>query len=110
VIFEPDLELLPREDLATVQLERLRALVARVKERVPMYGERLADVGPDDLASLDDLRRLPFTRKDDLRDTYPLGMLAVPRESWRASTRRPVRRGSRRSSRTRPATSTCSRG
>jgi phenylacetate-CoA ligase len=81
VIFEPDLELLPREDLATVQLERLRALVARVKERVPLYGERLADVGPDDLASLDDLRRLPFTRKDDLRDTYPLGMLAVPRET-----------------------------
>ena len=81
MIFEPDLELLPREDLATVQLERLRALVARVKERVPLYGERLADVGPDDLASLDDLRRLPFTRKDDLRDTYPLGMLAVPRET-----------------------------
>jgi phenylacetate-CoA ligase len=81
VIFEPELELLPREELATLQLERLRALVARVKERVPLYGERLADVGPDDLASLDDLRRLPFTRKDDLRDTYPLGMLAVPRET-----------------------------
>jgi phenylacetate-CoA ligase len=80
VIFEPALELLPPDELATLQLARLRALVARVKERVPLYGERLADVGPDDLASLDDLRRLPFTHKDDLRDTYPLGMLAVPRE------------------------------
>ncbi len=81
MIFERELELLTRGELATLQLERLRALVARVKERVPLYGERLADVGPDDLASLDDLRRLPFTRKDDLRDTYPLGMLAVPRET-----------------------------
>jgi phenylacetate-CoA ligase len=93
-----------------LQLERLRVLVARVKERVLLYGERLADVGPDEPASLDDLRRLPFPRKDDLRDTYPLGMLAVPRERWRASTRRPRRRGSRRWWRTRPATSTWSRG
>jgi phenylacetate-CoA ligase len=47
---------------------------------VPLYRERLAGVEPDRIDSLDDLRRLPFTRKDDLRDTYPFGLFAVPRE------------------------------
>jgi phenylacetate-CoA ligase len=81
VIFEPDRETLSRERLAELQLERLRLLVARVQERVPLYRERLADIEPGDLGSLDDLRLLAFTRKDDLRDAYPLGMLAVPREA-----------------------------
>jgi phenylacetate-CoA ligase len=80
VIFEPELEAMPREERAGLQLDRLRALVARVRERVPLYHERLDGVQPGDLASLDDLARLPFTRKEDLRDTYPLGMLAVPRD------------------------------
>jgi len=80
VIFEPELETLPTERLHALQVERLRALIARVKERVPLYRDRLADVEPGDIASLDDLRRLPFTRKDDLRDTYPFRMFAVPRE------------------------------
>ncbi len=80
MIFEPELEAMPLEQLAALQLERVRSLVARVKERVPLYRERLEGVEPGDLGSLDDLARLPFTRKDDLRDTYPLGMLAVPRE------------------------------
>jgi phenylacetate-CoA ligase len=80
VIFEPELETLPREQLGALQLERLRALVGYVKERVPLYRDRLTDIEPADIASLDDLRRLAFTRKDDLRDTYPFGMFAVPRE------------------------------
>jgi phenylacetate-CoA ligase len=80
VIFEPELETLPRERLRALQTERVQTLVAYVKERVPLYRERLADVEPGDLASVDDLQRLPFTRKDDLRDTYPFGMFAVPRE------------------------------
>jgi phenylacetate-CoA ligase len=80
VIFEPELETLPRERLARLQLDRLRRLVERVKQNVPLYRSRLAGVEPEDLSSLDDLRGLPFTRKDDLRETYPLGMLAVPRE------------------------------
>jgi phenylacetate-CoA ligase len=80
VIFEPELETLPREQLRALQTERLRALVAYVKERVPLYGRRLADVEPGDIASVDDLQRLPCTRKDDLRDTYPFEMFAVPRE------------------------------
>ena len=80
MIFEPELEAMPREGLQALQTARLRALVAYVKERVPLYRERLAGVEPGDIVSLDDLRRLPFTRKDDLRDTYPFGLFAVPRE------------------------------
>ena len=80
MIFEPELETLPTGRLRALQVERLRALVARVKDRVPLYRDRLADVEPGDIATLDDLRHLPFTRKDDLRDTYPFGMFAVPRE------------------------------
>jgi phenylacetate-CoA ligase len=78
-MFEPELETLPRDALQPLQVERLRSLVAYVKAHVPLYRERLADVEPADIGSLDDLRRLPLTRKDDLRDTYPFGMLAVPR-------------------------------
>jgi phenylacetate-CoA ligase len=77
VILEPDAETLPREQLQSLQLGRLRTLVGYLRERVPLYRERLADA---EVASLDDLRSLPFTRKDDLRDTYPFGLLAVPRE------------------------------
>jgi phenylacetate-CoA ligase len=79
MIFEPEHETLPRERLVELQLDRLRRLVERVKQNVPLYRTRLAEAEPEDFASLDDLRHLPFTRKDDLRDTYPLGMLAVPR-------------------------------
>ncbi len=79
MIFEPDVEALPREELRALQGERLRALVTYVRARVPHYRERLTDVEAADLASVDDLSRLPFTRKDDLRDTYPFGMFAVPR-------------------------------
>jgi phenylacetate-CoA ligase len=69
-----------REQLRSLQTGRLQALVGYVKERVPLYRARLAGVEPGDLESPDDLRRLPFTRKDDLRDSYPFGLLAVPRE------------------------------
>ena len=79
MIFEPELETLAREQLRDLQTARLRSLVAYVKERVPLYRERLADVEPGNIGSVDDLRRLPFTRKDDLRDSYPFGMFAVPR-------------------------------
>src|SRR5439155_18840848 len=79
MIFEPELETLPRERLRELQTERLRSLVTYVRERVPFYRERLADVDPASIASLADLRRLPFTRKEDLREAYPFGLLAVPR-------------------------------
>ena len=80
MIFEPELETMPRKHLRSLQAARLRTLVGYVKERVPLYRERLADFAEADIVSVDDLQRLPFTRKDDLRDTYPFGMFAVPRE------------------------------
>ena len=78
MIFEPDLETLPREDLRALQAVRIRSLITYVKERVPLYRERLADVRPSSIGSPEDLASLPFTRKEDLRDTYPFGMFAVP--------------------------------
>ncbi len=73
------IETLPRADLERLQLERLRALVARAA-RVPLHRDRLAAAGvtADGLRTLGDLRRLPFTTKADFRDTYPFGLLAVP--------------------------------
>ena len=71
-----------RVSLEALQLTRLRALVTRVAERVPLYRDRLhaAGVRPEDVRTLADLRALPFTTKADFRDTYPYGLLAVPLE------------------------------
>ena len=73
-------ELLPRARLAELQLERLRASVARAGV-TPFYDAALSRAGvtPASVRGLDDLRRIPFTTKDDLRAHYPLGLLAVPR-------------------------------
>ena len=66
--------------MAALQIERLRDCVARVSANVPLYRERLgaAEISPEDVRSLDDLARLPFTVKQDLRDSYPYGLFAVP--------------------------------
>jgi phenylacetate-CoA ligase len=76
-IWQPEAETLPRPELEALQAARLRDLVARVAG-VPFYRE--AGIRPDTIRALDDLRRLPFTTKADLRAHYPLGFLAVPRE------------------------------
>jgi phenylacetate-CoA ligase len=75
-------ERLPRVEREGLQLARLKSLVARLSERVPLYRERLraAGVQAADIRSLADLARLPFTVKDDFRETYPYGLLAVPME------------------------------
>jgi phenylacetate-CoA ligase len=76
-------EALPRERLRELQLERLRATVARVLDAQPLGAARLAGAGvggPADIGALDDLAGLPFSHKSDLRDSYPFGLLAVPRE------------------------------
>ena len=73
----------PREQLQSLQLERLRQTIGRLLQSVPPIRDRLLQAGvrsPDDVASLDDLSRLPFTRKTDLREHYPWGLFAVPRE------------------------------
>jgi phenylacetate-CoA ligase len=78
--WQPEFECLGREQLAALQLRRLRETVARAAT-VPFHRRRLAGDGcrEERIASLDDLRRLPFMTKDDFRDNYPLGLLAVPR-------------------------------
>jgi phenylacetate-CoA ligase len=76
-------ESLPREELAALQLERLRATAARILARVPPLARRLREAGIDSaeqIGALDDLARLPFSVKADLREHYPLGLLAVPVE------------------------------
>ncbi len=71
---------LPVPLLHRLQLDRLQALVQRAYERVPLYRERMEERGiaPADIRSVDDIARLPFTVKNDLRDTYPFGMFASP--------------------------------
>jgi phenylacetate-CoA ligase len=73
-------EAMPREDLEALQLKRLQAVVERVYHLVPFYRRRLDELGvkPEQIRSLADLKLLPFTTKQDLRDNYPFGMFAVP--------------------------------
>jgi phenylacetate-CoA ligase len=76
------IELASRDELSTVQLERLRWSLRHAYENVPFYRDRFDELGlrPDGCRSLDDLSRFPLTTKEDLRQNYPFGMLAVPRE------------------------------
>ena len=82
MIRDPENESMPRETLERLQFERLRAKVGEVYERVPFYRRTLKEKGvtPDDIQSLADLRKLPFTSKLDFRDNYPFGLMAVPME------------------------------
>jgi phenylacetate-CoA ligase len=76
-------ETIGREQLRALQLDRMRATIARVVGGQPPIAARLADAGvagPEEIASLDDVASLPFTVKADLREHYPFGLLAVPRE------------------------------
>lgn len=80
--FEREAETMPREKLERLQLQRLRTTVRNAYDNVPLHRERMHAIGfdPKDLRRLEDLRALPFTLKTDLRDTYPFGMFARPRE------------------------------
>lgn len=80
--YQPEIETMPREELEALQLERLQTLVKRVYEKIPFYKESFdkAGVSPEDIKSLDDLTKLPFTVKQDMRDAYPFGLFAVPRK------------------------------
>ena len=79
-IWNPPIETAPRADIEQLQLERLQAIVNRIWERVPFYRRRFEELGfmPEHLRSLDDLRLLPFTLKEDLRRGYPYDLFAVP--------------------------------
>ncbi len=76
--FNPEMETLARPEIEALQLQRLQATVAHCMGS-PFYKQRLSDAGvtPDSIRSLDDLRRIPFTTKQDLRDTYPFGIASV---------------------------------
>ncbi|MDQ0316097.1 phenylacetate--CoA ligase PaaK [Amorphus orientalis] len=80
-ILDP-IEVASRDEIAALQLERLKWSLSHAYENVPHYRKSFdaAGVHPDDLTSLEDLAKFPFTTKQDLRDNYPFGMFAVPRE------------------------------
>jgi phenylacetate-CoA ligase len=80
--FERVAETMPRAQLAALQLERLRKTVRNAYDNVPLHRQRMRSAGiePGDIRSLDDLAQLPYTVKNDLRDSYPFGMFARPRE------------------------------
>lgn len=79
-IWNPTRECMPRDDLRALQLERLRATLERVYQRVPLYRRRFQEAGvpPSSIGSLEDVRRLPFLTKQDMRDHFPYGLFAVP--------------------------------
>jgi phenylacetate-CoA ligase len=80
--WEEEIETLPRVGLESIQFRRLRHLVARVYKTVEPYRLKMDEAGvkPEDINSLADLSKLPFTVKDDLRDNYPFGLFTVPLE------------------------------
>ncbi|HKK89875.1 MAG TPA: phenylacetate--CoA ligase [Desulfobacteraceae bacterium] len=82
-IYNMDFETMPREALSAIQLNRLKSTLERVYATVPFYRESFdkAGISPSEIKSLDDLKRIPFTTKQDLRDNYPYGMFAVPMEN-----------------------------
>lgn len=80
MIFNEEHETLPREALEALQLKRLQVLVERVHATVPYYRNKMEETGvaPGDIKSLADIRKLPFTTKEDLRKNYPFGLFTVP--------------------------------
>ncbi len=84
-MFQRGVETMSRDALAALQLDRLKAGLARAYENVAHYRAAFdaAGVAPGDLRTLDDIGKFPFTVKDDLRNAYPFGMFAVPREKLR---------------------------
>jgi phenylacetate-CoA ligase len=80
MIWNKQYECMEREELLKLQGERLKSMVKRVYDTVPFYRKKLAEMGiePGDITTIDDLKKLPFTTKQDLRDNYPFGLFTVP--------------------------------
>ena len=78
--FQPEIETMPAKKLCELQSEKLIKQVKHVYEHVPYYRNLMDKKGvkPEDIRGIDDLKKLPFIEKSDLRETYPYGMLAVP--------------------------------
>jgi phenylacetate-CoA ligase len=83
MIYDIEYETMPREALEAIQFRRLKATIDRGYANVPFYRKQFEAAGltPGDIQCLQDLQRLPFTTKQDLRDNYPFGMFAVPMEN-----------------------------
>ena len=83
MLYDVSNETMPREELEGLQLRRLKAMVEKVYYNVPFYQNRFNEMGirPEQIRSLDDLKFLPFTEKQDLRNNYPFGLFAVPRDN-----------------------------
>ena len=82
MLFQPSIETLPLDRLRKLQNKRLQWLVVNICQNIPFY-KKLFDqhgINPSSVKSVEDLPRLPFTRKSDLRDNYPFGMFAVAKE------------------------------
>ena len=79
-IYQPEIESASRDYLHAVQSARLIKMVKNAYENVPFYKKQLDDAGlePGDIHSIDDIIKLPFTLKTDLRDNFPYGLFAVP--------------------------------
>lgn len=82
MIWNSEAECMSAEDTRELQLKRLQDVVKRAYENVPYYQKRFAEfnVGPEDIETLEDIEKFPFTTKTDLRDAYPFGMFAVPQD------------------------------
>ena len=80
--WQPKIETMDRSDLQDLQLRRLKSVVEKVYKNVPFYHEKMKSLGisPHDINTLKDASRLPDTRKADLRENYPFGLFAVPRD------------------------------
>ena len=80
MFYQQEIECMPREELEKLQSERLVAQVKRMYEKVPLFRERMDEKGlkPSDIHGIEDLHKLPFSYKKDLRDCYPYGLFAVP--------------------------------
>lgn len=85
MIHNPKMECMDRESMRKLQSERLINTVKRCYENVPFYKQKMDEMGvkPEDIKSIDDICKLPFTTKHDLRDEYPFGLEAVPHDQVR---------------------------
>ncbi|MEA2054488.1 MAG: phenylacetate--CoA ligase [Candidatus Thermoplasmatota archaeon] len=81
-MFNPQMETMPQKELRELQLKRLKKTVRHSYSNIPFYKNRMDETGvaPSDIKSLDDIKKIPFTTKDDLREHAPFGFLAVPLE------------------------------
>jgi len=80
MIWNEKIECASRDEMAAVQSERLKQTVQRIYHNIPSYRAKMQEIGmlPGDVRSVEDLKKLPFTNKTDLRDNYPFGMFTVP--------------------------------